>query len=353
MGSGFVLVASALLLGPQAPPSDPVVAGVSLPAGRVASLLAGLPPGVRPRALEVRWPAWSDRSEAGWGAAEPWRRWVELVRAEQAAGASDPDRRAELAVLARLQGRDGDAWEHLLACASQPELVVTLLPLFTPGVPLASLGREGALPDGVLLTPALPPCEDARAGLRALAGRRIERREFEVGAARCALAVTVDRDGLELGLRHVAGGAARVRLLPPLPRGVEPGQLFADWEKLAGHEGPVEFALDAEANEHTLWLTFLPPEERWPNPRLETLGRPAGLEIVLRSPRGDEPYLARYAVALGELLGVPAVLRGARFVPPGPLEPLVLNLDAGPQGERKLVDSIGLAEAFVLLPRDR
>ena len=350
MSPGFLLLASALFLA-QAPASDPVVAGVSLPAGRVASLLAGLPPGVRPRALEVRWPAWSDRSEAGWGAEAPWRRWVELVRAEQAS--SDAARRAELAVLARLQARDGDAWEHLLACAGQPELIATLLPLFTPGVPLASLGRDGPLPDGVLLTPALPPCENARAGLRALAGTRIERREFEVGAARCALSVTVDRDGLELGLRHLAGGAARVRLLPPLPRGVEPGQLFADWEKLAGHEGPVEFALDAEANEHTLWLTFLPPEERWPNPRLETLKRPAGRELVLRSPRGDEPYLARCAAALGELLGVPAALRGARFVPPGPLEPLVVNLDAGPQGERKLVDSIGLAEAFVLLPRDR
>ena len=343
-------------------PSQEPVAGaapvtvplVTVPPGRVADVLAALPSDVRPARLERAWPAWSDRSPDGFGGEVAWRRWVELVRAEAAAATSAPERRAELAVLARLQGRDGDAWAHLVACARDPARVAALLPLFSPGVPLAELARAGPLPDGVLLTPALPPCDDARAGLRCLAGKRIERREFEVGAARLSLAVSVDRDGLEVALRHLAGGAVRVRVVPPLPRGVEPGPLLADWEKLPDHEGPVEFALDASQPEHSLWLTFRPPTERWPSPRLETLAAPGpGREIVLVSPRGDEPVLARFAEALSELLDAPAALRAEGFRPATPREPLVLHFGGGPSDERKLIELVGLAEAFALRAPNR
>ncbi len=325
------------------------VAGLALPEGRVAEALAALAPAAAPRALEFVWPAWSDRSEAGWGGEPAWRRWVELLRAESAASRASPVRRAELAVLARLQGRDGDAWEHLLACVDEPGLVATLLPLFSPGVPVEELGQTGPLPEGVLLTPALPPADEARAGLRFLAGTRIECLEFAVGAARLALRVSVDRDGLEVHLRHLGGGPTRVRVLPPLPRGIDPGLVFADWEKRPGHTGPVEFALDAEAPEHSLWLTFHPPDERWPSPRVEMLQPPApGREIVLVSPRGDELHLARFAEALEELLGVSAAARAAGFRPAGALEPLVLQLGDGPSAERKLVEYVGLSEAFAL-----
>jgi hypothetical protein len=140
-----------------------------------------------------------------------------------------------------------------------------------------------------------------------------------------------------------------VRVLPPVPRGIDPGLLFADWEKLPGHEGPVEFALDAESAEHSLWLTFHPPAERWPNPRLETLGPIApGREIVLATPRGDESHLARCAEALSELFGAPAALRAEGGRPRGMFEPLVLHLGSGPGAERKLVQLLGLAEALLL-----
>lgn len=333
---------------------------VALPPGRVAEMLERI--GDAPAldgasVLGAPWPAWDDRSRAGWGGEPAWRRWVELVRAE-AQGASVPARRAQLAVLARLQGRDGDAWAHLLACEPEPGLVAFLLPHFSPGVPREFLGRdlarEGALSDGVLLAPALPPAEDPRAGLRWLAGTSIERREFALGAARCALELSVDRDGLEVSVRHLSGGTARVRVQAPLPRGIEPGMQFADWEKLPGHEGPVEFELDAESGEHSLWLTFRPPELRWPSPPRSALRALApGREIRLESPRGDEPHLVRFAEALSELLGVPA-RACAPGTPLGPgLEPLVLRFDPGPAGERMLADFIGLAEAFVLVAPDR
>ncbi len=323
--------------------------GIAVPPGRVAELLAGLAPDARPAPLGATWPAWSDRGPTGWGGEPAWRRWVELVRAEAEASSPAAARRAELALLARVQGRDGDAWEHLLACAGDPGLVAALLPAFSPGVPAEFLGQGARLPEGVLLAPALPPCDEARAGLRCLAGKRIECLEFELGAARCALRVSVDRDGLEVNLRHLAGGRARVRVLAPLPRGIDPGLVFADWEKLAGHEGPVEFTLDAEQPEHSLWLTFHPAEERWPSPRLELLARPsAGRELVLTSPGADEPVLARFAEALGELLQVPASLRAEGFRPASALEPIVLRFGPGPRSERKLLEYLGLAEAFAL-----
>lgn len=343
-----VLLASGLLSALPPQERERTAAGLRLPAGRVAELLAALAPDEPERDFELGWPAWSDRSLAGWGGERAWRRWVELLRAE-AAGASAPERRAELAVLARLQGRDGEAWEHLRACAREPGLVAALLPLFSPGVPPEWLGRNDPLPDGVLLAPALPPSDEPRAGLRFLAGTRIERLEFAVGAARLALRVSVDRDGLEVSVRHLGGGATRVRVLPPLPRGIDPGQLLADWEKLPGHVGPVEFVLDAEASEHSLWLAFLPPAERWPSPPVEALRPPApGSEIVLVSARDGEPLLARFAEALSELLGVPAAVRAPGFRSRAELEPLVMRFGDGSRAERKLLEYIGLAEAFAL-----
>lgn len=320
---------------------------ITLPPGPVAELLARVAD-TPAQALHSPWPKWEDRSSNGWGGEPAWRRWVELVRAESPPLASEPARRAELAELALLQGRDADAWAHLLACADELGLVASLLPLFSPGVPPENAGAD-VLPDGVLLRPALPPSAVPRAGLRWLACTRIEHHGFVVGEARCSLSVSVDRDGLEVALRHLGGGPARVRVLPPLPRGIDAGLVFADWEKRPGNQGPVEFELDSEANEHTLWLTFHPRRERWPDPQLETLRRlTPGREIRVVSARADEPHLARFAEALGELFGARSALRPDSAPTPVGLEPLVMHFDSGAVAERKLCDLIGLAESFAL-----
>lgn len=343
------LLAGLLGLAQREEPVTPGAGWVTLPPGPVAEALERLAPTAPALPIGRPWPLWEDRTDTGWGGEAAWRRWVELVRAETPPRPSAPARRAELAVLARLQGRDGEAWVHFLACGAEPGLQQTLLPLFTPGVPQELLGHAGPLPDGVLLAPALPPTRDVHAGLRWLAGTKIERNEFAVGTARCALSVAVDRDGLEVKLRHLGGGPAQVRVRAPLPRGIDPGLLFADWEKRPGEAGALSFTLDSEASEHSLWLTFHPPAERWPNPRLETLTALApGREVWLVSSRGDEPHLARFAEALGELLDHPSQLRpeGARAMPG--LEPLVLHFPEGPGGERRLVEFVGLVEAFLL-----
>jgi hypothetical protein len=342
------LLKSALALaavGLQAPEEWIDVRGVRLPAVSVVRPLVAAAESA-PLPVGEPWPEWSDRGAQGFGGERAWRRWVELVRAEQRSG--DPRRRAELTVLARLQGRDADAWRHLAACAAEPGLVATLLPLFSPGVPPSELGRAGPLPEGVLLRPALPPSEDARGALRFLAGRRIECADVRVASARLTLAVAVDRDGIEVMLLP-SEGTARVRILAPLPRGVDAGLVFADWEKLPGHQGPVEFALDPTAGEHSLWLTFHPPASRWPEPAVEALAPLApGRAIVLVTPHGNEPHLARFAEALAELTGARTRLVTEAGTAPGEMEPLVLRLDDPASAERKLVDLVGLTEAFAL-----
>jgi hypothetical protein len=328
---------------------------LALPPGPVAELVARIGPEVEPAAVGPGWPAWSDRSAAGWGGEPAWRRWIELLALESAGPAPDPRRRAELALLARAQGRDGDAWAHLVAAEASPAIVAGLLPFFSPGVPLEHLGRA-VLPEGVVLAPALPPSADGRGGLRQLAGTEIECREFAVGAARCSLRVSVQRDGLEVRLLHLGGGPARVAVAPPLPRGIERGLVLADWEKLTGSAAaePVEFLLAAEPPEHSLWLTFHPRAERWPDPRAEVLAAVrVERELVVCSPAGDEAHLARFAAAAGELLGIPARLAPQGFAAASGREPLVLNLGRGPGDEAKLVEILGALEAFLLRPAVR
>src|SRR5206468_7981976 len=122
--------------------------------------------------------------------------------------------------------------------------------------------------------------------------------------------------------------------------------------------GPVEFTLQApadpeqKADEHSLWITFRPPhppDELWPSPKPADLAPPRPpRRLLISSPRGDEPHLARCAEALAELFEVETRLVPEGFRAESGLEPLVLHLGAGPSGERKLAEMLGLSEAFLL-----
>jgi len=359
------LAAALLLLSAQLP--EPVAlpdGAVSLSPGRTAELLRGVDGSAGPKApLVLDWPAWSDRSGAAWGGEIAWRRWVELVRAEAAAQAPEPARRARLAALARLQGRDSDAWHHLEACASDPGTVAALFPLFLPGVPAELLGHGPPWPEGVLLAPALPPTDEEQATLRGLFGRVLEHRAVAIGGALVSLRVDVDRDGVGVELANRSGVPVRVRVRPPMPLGVEPAVLFADWEKRLPSEREVEFLLEPLAptpdqpepapSEHSLWLTFHAPEAPWPHPLASDVAPLfPGRELVLVSPRGDEPHLVCCADALSELLGLRTRLARAGAergsLRPGELEPVVLRLDEPGSAERKLASLLGQAEAFAL-----
>jgi hypothetical protein len=344
MGLCPVLVACLGLL--QIPPPF----GIVLPEGPVAARLAELDPSTVPAKLGASWPDWADHGASAWGAPPPWRRWVELLRAEARSG--EPARRAELAELARLQGRDADAWSHWLEAARDPAQGVALLPLFLPGA-LEVRGPD-SLPEGALLCPSLPPCSRVDAGLREMAGTAIELGAFSIGAARASLKVAVSGDGLEVVLQHLAGAPARVRVKAPVPPGIDPGKVLADWERQPDGQEIVEFVLDAENAEHSLWLTFHPRAERWPRPPVELL-RPlaSGRTLLVLGRADDAARLRSFAEAAHELLGI-----STRFVTELPatsfaFEPLVLDLRSATSLERKLGEMLGRIEALVLPPASR
>jgi hypothetical protein len=316
----------------------------------------------RTDALGARpWPEWTRGAASAWNREEPWRRWVELVRDEAGARAPDPARRAQLALLARSQGRDTDAWRHLRACG-EDEVVLDLLPAFVPGVPRELLG-EAALPDGVRLRPALPPStDDAGETLTTLAGRSTLASEVRVGEATLSFELAVQGDGVQVDLVHRSGPLVRVSVLLPAPRGVEIALTYADWEKLPDPKAWIEVELSAEEPEHTLWGRFLPREDRWPMPLpAETAGTAmrAPLAIAPGAPGADgsgpdgDGRLPRFAEALAELFDRPCLWPYSPRARPsvqdgGPLEPIVIHLGSGPDPERKLIAMLSLAELHAL-----
>ena len=319
------------------------------------------------------WPAWSDRGPTGWGSEAPWRRWVELLRAESAAqnnahreadaptlAGADPERarrRAELALLARAQGRDPDAWRHLLATRDDPRYAARLEPVFLMGAPPSSLARpKEPLEPGVLLSPPLPPAtDDPRGRLRNLVGRTFEHRAVRIGETVAGLRVVVEGDGIQVDLRHRSGPAVEVRVAPPVPPGVEIGLLYADWMRLDDPLAPVPFTLSTEEPEHTVWGRFRPRSERWPAPLAPRdfqvrRGRGVVVEVANLAVESDEPFYQRLSQALGELFGVPSQLqrRGTHSVEETFFEPTVLRLEGSAAGERKLLAMLSLIENYAL-----
>jgi hypothetical protein len=366
----MVLAALALLLAPVLAPAparrasqvpDERVAtpsGLELPADPLTELVrrieadARLPHAAAPAGASwsALWPAWERGADSAWNREPPWRLWVELVRAEAAAAKPDAARRASLALLARLQGRDTDAWRHLRACGADA-LVLEILPAFVPGAPLAVLGAP-TLPDGVLLSPALPPSTDDPAEtLTTLAGRSFLVPAVRVGEAKLSLELALQGDGVQVDLVHCAGPAVSVSVLLPCPRGVEIALTYADWEKLADPRAPIRVQLSAEAPEHTLWGRFLPRVDRWPMP-LAVDATPEGPRAPLALATGEDPAadgrLPRFAEALAELFDRPCLWPYDPAQAQGPLEPIVIHLGTGKDPERRFAAMISLVETHAL-----
>ncbi len=355
---GSMLLLQVLLAGTLASPAlqqtgTEVVQRIVLPADPIAELVTRLeraPVAERSLPAWPEWPAWNS-ADPGWGEEAPWRRWVELLRTEAHAQEPDPERRAQLALLAREQGRDSDAWRHLLRCGEDP-LVLALFPAFLPGVPARLLSAE-ELPDGVLLRPALPPAtEDPRGTLATLAGRTMEHRRVLVGGALLYLVLRIEGDGVQVDLVHKSGPSVRVRVSLPAPAGVEIALTYKDWEKLEDPRAPIELALSQEDPSHTIWGRFRMRRDRWPMPSPAASKRtdPPRAPLALASDATRiEPRLQRFAEALSELFDRPCVY------PFEPLayadevfEPIVLHLGGGVDPDRKLAAMISLAEAYAL-----
>ncbi len=329
---------------------------VTLPPGAAADAWARVDANTEPAALAPpAWPVWED--DAAWSERPPWQRWVEAVLEEAAAAEPDPGRRAPLALLAAKQGRALDAWDHFAACAESPGVVAALLPRLFPGVPADEAvgpgGLAGALPDGVLLSPILPPLHgDPPHGRPRV--RAMELQGLAIGEAVCDLKLSVEVDGVEVTFTHRSGGPARVRLRLPRPPDFEIRALYVNWQRLDVVSEVLDLELLPEQEggegETAVWGRFFPAGTPWPTAVPERL--PAAVArggLVLEHDPDDPlaPRLTRCAEALGMLVGVPArvATRGATSAP------LVirLNADLDPRVRAaKLAAVLSLAERYAL-----
>lgn len=330
-----------LLLALAAVAGSPEAPRVELPPGPAARAWAGVGPETAPAELAPV------AREVLSGA--DWARWAAELAAERDAEDADPARRAALALRARAQGRDEDAWRHLAACGGDPTWVAALLPALLPGVPLELLAQDGArgvvdaLPDGVLLSPAPPPPvagewrrEASLAGLR-------------VGGAVLDLTVTVDYDGVQVDLQHRAGEPARVLVQLPEPREFEIRVAYLDWSRL-DEPGPVAVELAPGSEERSVYGRFAARATPWtlelPAELPEGLAR-GGLVIVHPPDPARRERLAGLDAALAELLGVPC--RRVERAHPGPPASAEVQVDLFEAGwEAKLEGLLSQVERFVL-----
>jgi hypothetical protein len=289
-------------------------------------------------------------AEDPWQSPATWRRFGELLSAEAAGKAPDPARRAELALLALAQHRWDDAWLHFGECASSPAVVAALLPRFLPGT---SAAADEALPDGAVLTPALPPLAAEGPGApRGFVQRRAMRIEgLVVGAAHLALRVSVEGEGVEIDIEHQSGGAVKLAVAIPEDPQFAFADEYVDWFRQEKPGVPHEVSIQPGDEAHTLYARFEPRKAEWPT--LLPDRTPAQIEQgnLWLEPGPDErvrPLLQAVADCLSSgPLHVAARLAGPADANPGRLGVRVDLSDAG-ERPRKLAWIAGAVERCAL-----
>ena len=289
-----------------------------------------------------------------WDAPEPWLRWAALVEAEAAATARaappDATRRAELALFALGQGRGRGAWAHFTAC-NDPELLAGLAPRFLPGAPPAPahpLTWHSALPDGVLLRPALPPPTPG------VIEGRVDRRGYTleglaVGDAVLSLTVTQEPDGIQIDVEHRSGGEARLQLVIPAPPFLDVHVEYLDWERQDTIGEPLTLRLLPGDERHTLWARFRLRDRAWPGEpapgALPQQLREYGVILLALEGDPETPRLTAVAGALAKLFPAPCSLLLLDTSTPRPTGPAtVVDLRDGPDRARKLAALLSMAE---------
>lgn len=283
-----------------------------------------------------------------------WKRWASAVRA--ASGSSDAAaQRAWLAALAHLQGRSDDAWEHLAHAGGDPSQLAAVLPLLFPGVEPERLSSWPTLPDGVLLTPALPPPSTPAAEVRLGTGRvrsgtaRIE--QLQVGAARIALAMRVEGDGVEVECTHLAGEPAHLRVRLPEPPDFELRSEYLDWNELEGVREAREIALAPGGEPVILFGRYRPRKVAWTTRVPPGLPAQAGRDgLLLLTTKSS--LVAGLAAGLQQVLELRVEVRElAQDAVAPPFAGVVVDLRDPDQFTAKRAGLISVAERFALSTR--
>ncbi len=361
-----------LLLAPVpsgAPPRAPAPQGIAKPMDADTAPGVYLPEGPAQRAWAsvgpATVPARRSPQPAAPGPAETWRLWGEGLATESAAQAAgqpaSPQTRRALALFALDQGRALDAWGHLAACGADAAMLADLMPRFLPGTaaPAGPGGLPRPLPDGALLTPALPPrTPAARPGV--LEWRSASLFGLRVGEASLALRVAVESTGVQVDVQHLSGGPARLRLRIPEPPGYEIRVEYVDWFRQDTLREPLDLKIEPGDRVHTFFGRFLARRSDQPVPlpgHMPAGLLQGGLRLVL-SAGPDEQVAAALseldaaARAIGHLLGIVVTASSEAPAQPSsaarPWSCTTVRIPPGSAGRRVLASIAAAIEARLL-----
>lgn len=344
--------------GPTALDSD---FSVTLPEGPAARAWASVGSETRPRDLAAgRLPR--HPKDSTWADPAIWDLWSTSVRAEAEAeeGEGSPERRARLAILALGLDRTADAWGHYAKTGADPRVAASLLPAFLPGIPPANLdpdhlglgGEVMPLPEGVLLTPALPPPVGVASPGR-LVRRNMRINGLRIGEAVLDMDVRIEFEGVQIDFHHRSGGAATFRVRAPEPHGFENRVEYVNWFRQDEVRVPHEITVEPDQPEAaTLFARVLRRPFRWPTRMPEELPTAIRLHgLRLSVPEGDPhaEILGTMATAVGSALGLPCKLEfQAPDRPADPWGGLRIPLPQDPSRAGLLSGLVSRSEGWVL-----
>lgn len=319
---------------------------VELPEGAASRAVAALRPDTKPTKLAAPLAPGS----GPWDSPATIAAWSSAV-ARASADAAAPGPRAELALLALAQERYDDAWAQFAACGGHPETVAALLPQFLPGA--ASSSAIAELADGVVLRPALPPRSLGSAASR-VDRRAMSVQRFRVGAAELSLKVSVEAEGVQVEVRHLAGGACKVSIVVPQPGDSESEIEYVDWYRQETLRTPHELVLEPGGDERVVYARVAPRASAWPRAGEALAAQLKHGELWLEVARDDARFDVVDALA-NALTAPPFGLRATTRDPrdPRPLDAkgVAVDLVASADRPRKLAHLVSAAEALALAPR--
>jgi hypothetical protein len=295
-------------------------------------------------------------AEDAWSSPATWSAWsAALARVLRAQSATETiEARARLALGAQAQGRGEDAWQHLEACVSDPAWIAAMLPRFLPGVPAHSPagagGLSGALPNGVVLTPTLPPRS------RDVPDGHFDRRAMQVdgvrvGDATLSMRVSVENEGLQIDIKRLTGGSAAFSVRIPSVPGFPFASEAVDWYPQDQSGIAHALTLDDEHVERSLFARFEPRARELFQHVPEKL--PAQLELgqlvlLVREEERSDPLLTALAAALrAEPLKLDCVLR-ARGAPAASWSGITVDLTKPEQRAQRIAWLASAVERFAL-----
>lgn len=343
----IALSALALWFAVEAPP-------LRLPESPAARSFAGVGAETEPRSLD-------DFVEAApWLAAalpeptELWNSWAAWLGAAASAEHVDPAARAGLCRIACLQSRWEDAWRHFERLGGHPDWQAAVAPWLLPGAPLEIAagpgGRALAIPDGLLLRPALPPGPGADAG-GSRTPRLCELDGLQIGEAVCDLTLEFEAGGVTLEVFHRSGGTGRLLVDLPLPPDAEVFVDYVDWERQDVKGAPLELLIEPREEEYTLYRRF--KFARTEFPATPTPGRlPAGigahgLDFLAEDP-ADLATLRALGSACAGLLELPVRVRLASEVAASSIEGTAVHFPGDGGAARQAARVAAALEAFLL-----